>query len=76
MENDWKIIGPIMAALVGIYGWFLVHIGKSKKHPCKDDIVYKDVCKAQHDCVETELKGMKELMELRFDNLEELVKKK
>ena len=76
MESDWKIIGPRMAALVGIYGWFLKHMASSKKHPCKDDIVYRDVCKATHDCVEAKLDGMKELMEQRFDGLEELVRNK
>lgn len=72
--EDWRIIGPIMAGLVGIYGWFLKHMANSKKHPSKDAVVYKDVCQANRDCIEVKLDGMKELMEQRFDNLEELVR--
>ena len=47
ITTDWKIIGPLMGAMVGLFGWFAKHISNSKKHPCKDNIVYKDVCDAR-----------------------------
>lgn len=34
----------IGTAILGVYVWVGKHISNSKKHPCKDDIVYGDVC--------------------------------
>jgi len=68
------IVGTLIAAVTGLYGWFLTHMSNSKKHPSKDAIVYKDYCDKNHDCVEAKIDGLKELMEQRFDSLEELVR--
>lgn len=74
------VVGAIPAisgcyvAVYGVYRYLGKHLHNPKKHPCSDDIVFKDVCKANRDCIETKLDGMKELMEQRFDNLEELVR--
>lgn len=58
--NDLRIVGPIIAALVGLFGWLLKHLSNSDKHPCKRDIVYKDVCKSERkrldDCIEGAIK--------------------
>jgi len=76
--NDWKIIGPIIAALVGLYGFVLKHLANTDRHPCRTDIVFRDVCKPEmkrlEDCVGKDLAALKELMQQRFDNLEKLVK--
>lgn len=32
------------AFITGIYVWVGKHTSNNKKHPCKDDIVFKDVC--------------------------------
>lgn len=44
MITDWRILGPLMAALVALFGWLAKHISNTRKHPCKDDIVFEDVC--------------------------------
>lgn len=41
---EWKIIGPICGAIVGLFGWFAKHISNTKKHPSSEDLVYNDVC--------------------------------
>jgi hypothetical protein len=30
--------------IIGVYVWVAKHIANSKKHPCKDDIVFENVC--------------------------------
>lgn len=71
-EFDNKILIGIFTLIAGVYTWLLRHI---KKHPCADELVFKDVCEANRDCIETQIAGLKELLGQRFDNLEELVKK-
>ncbi len=44
MITDWRILGPLMAGLVALFGWLAKHISNTRKHPCKDDIVFGDVC--------------------------------
>ncbi len=44
ITSDWKIIGPLCAALVGLFGWLAKHISNTKKHPCSDNLVFNDVC--------------------------------
>ncbi|MHC4638446.1 MAG: hypothetical protein ACYTBV_13255 [Planctomycetota bacterium] len=44
MDSDWKIIGPLVGAVLGLFGWLAKHISNIKKHSCKDDIVFQDVC--------------------------------
>jgi hypothetical protein len=83
--NDWRIIGIIVAVIMAIAGWVAKHITNSKKHPCKDDIVFQDVCdersKRLDDCIETSIEHQKEQYQLlredvnsRFDRIEDLIK--
>jgi len=65
-EIDKYIIG-IFGLFTAVYGWLLRYLfGK---------VQYKDVCQSNRDCIETKIDGLKELLEQRFDSLEELVKK-
>lgn len=85
MDNDTKIITAIIAALVGIYGWLLKHLSNTTKHPCKEDIVFRNVCdekvKRLDDCIETQAKLSAERYETLtkkvddgFDDLKRLVR--
>lgn len=37
----------IGTSIIGVYVWVARHIANSKKHPCKDDIVFGNVCDAR-----------------------------
>lgn len=67
MIPDWRILGPLMAGLVALFGWLAKHISNTKKHPCKDDIVFQDVCDERsrrlQDCIENEVTVSKERYE-------------
>jgi len=67
MTPDWRILGSLMAGLVALFGWLAKHISNTKKHPCKDDIVFGDVCDERsrrlQDCIENEVKVSKERYE-------------
>ena len=65
-EMDKYIFG-IFAVFTAVYGWLLRHLFVK--------VQFKDVCKANRDCIETKIDGLKELLEQRFNSLEELVKK-
>lgn len=65
-EIDKYIFG-IFGLFVAVYGWMLRHLFVK--------VQYKDVCQANRDCIETQIAGLKELLEQRFDNLEDLIKK-
>lgn len=62
--NDWKVIGPVIAALVGLYGFVLKHLANTDRHPGRKDIVYRDVCDQKtrrlEDCIESEIKLQRE----------------
>jgi len=73
-DIDNRILIGIFGLIAGIYGWLIKHLSNHKKHPCSDDIVYKDVCQAQRDCIETSVKDLKEYSKERFDRIEELIK--
>lgn len=66
----YVIIG-VFGAIIGVYVWVAKHISNSKKHPCKDDIVFEDVCEergkrneAEHnrldDCIEAAIERSNE----------------
>lgn len=55
----------IFGAIIGVIYWVI----KSR-----DKLVYKDVCEANRDCIETSIKDFKEFVKQRFDTLEELIK--
>lgn len=78
MEIETK---AIIGICVGIVAWVTKHITNSKKHPCKSDIVFKDVCEAKQDCLENELKNinnrvgeLKDDMKNGFDRVENLIR--
>ena len=73
-EMDNKVLIAIFAAIGGTYAWLLKHLSNSKKHPCCDNLVYKDVCEANRDCIETKIDGLGQLIDQRFDHVEELIK--
>lgn len=68
------MIAVVSAVIAGIYGWLLKHLSNAKKHPYADKIVYKDVCQAHRDCIETSVKDLKDYTKERFDRIEELLK--
>lgn len=48
---DWRIlatmtglIGGTYLAIIALQRWISGHIANRSKHPCTDEIVYKDVC--------------------------------
>ena len=70
--DDKYIWGALTAGILTLVGWIGKHITNSKKHPCKTDVVYKDVCEQKHkgfeDCVESELKNLNcRVTELKTD---------
>ena len=65
-EMEKYIIG-IFGLFTAVYGWLIRHLFVKAQ--------FKDVCKANRDCIETQISGLKELLEQRFDSLEDLVKK-
>ena len=60
-----KLIALIVTPILGFIGWVTKHITNSQKHPCKKDIVFKDVCEAKQDCIESEIKNMN----IRLDDI-------
>ena len=60
---DWKILGPLMAGLVALFGWLAKHISNTNKHPCKDDIVFGDVCEERGKTNEQAHQHLKEGIE-------------
>ncbi len=65
---DIKIIALITAPTLAFVGWVTKHITSSQKHPCKKDIVFKEVCDAKQDCIESEIKNVNNrLDELKTD---------
>lgn len=85
MNNNIPIFGILITTILGVYAWLLKHLSNSKKHPCKDDIVFRDVCdekvKRIDDCVETQAKLSAERYETLtkkvddgFDELKRLVR--
>ena len=61
--NEWKLIGPILAFLVGLYAWFIRHATGTNRHPKSDDLVYGDVCDERGKANEQAHKGLKESIE-------------
>jgi len=85
MDNDWKIIGIVTAALAGVYGWLIKHMSNNTRHPSKENIVFKDVCESERrridDCIESAEKRteqrfieVKQDMKDGFGRLESLIK--
>lgn len=84
-DIDSKILIGVFGLIAGVWGWLLKHCSNSRKHPCADNLVFKDVCRSERkridDCMESEIeerkeryKELKEDINNRFDRLEELIK--
>lgn len=87
---DIKLIVAILGifgAIIGVYVWVAKHIAQKKKHPCSDDLVFRDVCEERsgnlNDCIEgaerrTEerFKEVKEDMRRGFDEVKTLIRNK
>jgi len=61
----WIVIGTF-GAIGGAYMFLFRHLANSKKHPNKDDIVFRDVCEKTQQVIHTEIKGQRDLVELKF----------
>jgi len=61
------VISGVFGAIIGVYVWVAKHIAARKKHPCSDDLVFKDVCEERsgrlQDCIESEVRFSKERYE-------------
>ena len=64
IETTVIITTCVAAGIIGAIGAVIKHISNERKHPDIDKIIFKDVCvekmKGQEDCVEAEIKGLKE----------------
>jgi hypothetical protein len=73
------VLIPFIPVMVGLFWAFYKHASNTGRHPDKKDIVFKDVCepkmKGLEDCITKDVGALKELMNQRFDSLENLVKK-
>lgn len=67
---DIKIMALVSVPILGFVGWVTRHITNSQKHPCKKDVVFKEVCEARQDCIETEIKNVN----TRLDDIKSDVK--
>jgi len=61
------IFGGLGGLITSAGGLLIKHISNSKKHPCKNDIVFRDVCESEkagiRDCIEREIELSKERYE-------------
>lgn len=84
MDDRW-VIGIISGVFMTLAGWVAKHITNSKKHPCKDDIVFRDVCdersKRLEDCIEgtierseAKYQELKSDMQAGFSEIKDLIK--
>ena len=85
MELLSILSGILLFIITGAIAWIACHITNSEKHPCKKDVVYKDVCEVKsknlEDCLENEVREskeryaeLKEDMRLGFDEIKQLIK--
>jgi len=68
----------ISGAIGGCYIFVFKHLANNEKHPKKKDIVYRDVCKKEHEglqkTLDAKFEGIEKIMKTRFDTLENLVR--
>ena len=80
----FMVIG-IFGSIIGVYVFVFKHLANAKKHPCKDDIVFRDVCdersKRLEDCIEGAVKAaegkyseLKKDMKSEFKEVKELIR--
>lgn len=68
MDDRW-VVGIISGAFMALAGWVAKHITNSKKHPCKGDIVFRDVCDERSKRLEDCIEGAIERSEARYQEL-------
>lgn len=66
------IIG-VFGAIIGVYIWVAKHISNSKKHPCSEKLVYKDVCESERKRIDDCIEGAARLASQRFESLEKSI---
>ena len=78
--KDWILSLPIAGGIFALFGFTLKHSINGDRHPKKNDIVYKDVCKARRDSIAESLNMLadrvgefKDDSTKRFDRLENLI---
>lgn len=82
---DNRILLALTALIAGVYGWLIKHLSNSKKHPCADNLVYRDTCeqtvKRLEDCIEGQVKletmryeALTKRVDEGFADLKELIK--
>lgn len=49
--------------IIGVYVWVAKHISNTRKHPCKDNIVFRDVCEERGKANEQAHEHLKEGIE-------------
>lgn len=70
------ITGCTVVGIVGAIGAVAKHISNDEKHPNKKDIVFKEVCEAKEDCVESEIKNVSVRLDSMDKKLDILIGKK
>lgn len=69
----WICFG-LSSSIIGVYVFLIRHLSNNRRHPSSDNLVYKDVCEANRDCIETKIDGLSQLIEQRFDHIEDVIK--
>lgn len=64
----------IFGAIIGVYVWVARHIAARKKHPCSDDLVFRDVCESERRRIDDCLEGAERRTEQRFKEVKEDMK--
>jgi hypothetical protein len=75
---DLKIVAMVVlsfgAVILAVYGRLIwkcfAHLSERNKHPCTDDIVFKDVCESEKRRMEECIKGVVKLQAMQYENLE------
>ncbi len=63
IETTAIITGVAIVLIGGAIVAVCKHVSNENKHPNRSDIVFRDVCAAKEDCVETEIKNLKETID-------------
>ena len=73
------ICGALTGVVITMICGFIKHTSNTKKHPCKDDIVFRDVCEQRSgrldDCIESEVKLANERYGILTKSLDRLTEK-
>ena len=64
-------IGSLLAGITGCYLFVMKHTSNSKKHPCKDALVYNDVCEERGKSNDQAHVNLKESIEKAIQSSDE-----